>query len=238
MPRPVTGGVAFEQLDAGLFHTCGVTAEGTGYCWGWNGGMLGNGENFFDNSFPSHAYHTPTPILGGLAFRSISAGNLHTCGIDGSGAAYCWGGLLPSWNFGRLGTGGFDDTVIPTKVTGTHSFVQIDAARENSILAANTCAVTVDNRAYCWGANRVGQVGASVGETCRASDNNVFACVSAPTLVSDELEFVRVDTGLESACGLTVEGNAFCWGRNGDGQLGDGTSTDRPRPVRVLTPFL
>src|SRR2546421_12978026 len=50
---------------------------------------------------------------------------------------------------------------------------------------------------------------------------------------SDSLKFTAVSASGEFACGLTVAGAAYCWGADDRGQLGDGTTTDRTRPVRV-----
>ena len=85
------GGPWYDGLTG---HTCGVSAEGTGYCWGDNRfGQLGDG------STTSRA--VPTPVPGGLRFASLQAGGNHTCGITRDGDLYCWGA-----NFvGQLGNG-------------------------------------------------------------------------------------------------------------------------------------
>jgi alpha-tubulin suppressor-like RCC1 family protein len=90
----VTGGLTFKSLSAGGFHTCGVTTNGAGYCWGDNGaGQLGIGSKA--------ASKTPVRVSGGLAFDSISAGTRHTCGVTTDGAVFCFGentmeGVSPS----------------------------------------------------------------------------------------------------------------------------------------------
>ncbi|PYP20711.1 MAG: hypothetical protein DMD53_09885, partial [Gemmatimonadetes bacterium] len=45
--------------------------------------------------------------------------------------------------------------------------------------------------------------------------------------------FARVSAGGSHACGVTPGGAAYCWGANVNGQLGDGTTTDRLSPVAV-----
>jgi alpha-tubulin suppressor-like RCC1 family protein len=39
--------------------------------------------------------------------------------------------------------------------------------------------------------------------------------------------------GYGSSCGVTTVDRAYCWGANGRGQLGDGTTTTRLKPVLV-----
>ena len=47
-------------------------------------------------------------------------------------------------------------------------------------------------------------------------------------------EALSVDPSGFHACGLTAAHQVYCWGNNGQGQLGDGTLTNRSTPVAVL----
>lgn len=48
------------------------------------------------------------------------------------------------------------------------------------------------------------------------------------------LVFRSLTAGSSHACGVTVTGAAYCWGFNFFGQLGDGSTTDKPLPTPVL----
>jgi alpha-tubulin suppressor-like RCC1 family protein len=80
--------------------------------------------------------------------------------------------------------------------------------------------------AYCWGYNQFGELG--IG----GSPGNF---VTTPTKVAGGLQFSGVSTGPvgKHTCGITPANRIYCWGYNADGQLGDGTTTNRPAPVKV-----
>lgn len=85
VPHPVAGGHHFRQISAGSLHACAVTPQNRAYCWGRNTfGALGDGTDAFRQRHP-------VPVVGGLQFSSVSAGNQYTCAVTPSGAAYCWG---------------------------------------------------------------------------------------------------------------------------------------------------
>jgi alpha-tubulin suppressor-like RCC1 family protein len=106
-PLLVSGGLTFSTVDAGFFHTCGVTTGGQAYCWGrGDQGRLGHGS--------TDTKSVPTLVSGGLTFATVSAGAYYTCGLTTTGAAYCWG----SGASGQLGNGSKDDKYVPTLVSG------------------------------------------------------------------------------------------------------------------------
>jgi alpha-tubulin suppressor-like RCC1 family protein len=105
-PVAVSGGLIFTDLAAGWEHTCGITLDGSAYCWGrgW-AGQLGDGANLERES--------PVRVAGGIRFQTISAGWFHTCGLATDGLAYCWGNNTS----GQLGSG-TPSTNVPTMVLG------------------------------------------------------------------------------------------------------------------------
>jgi alpha-tubulin suppressor-like RCC1 family protein len=207
-PVPVSGGLRFRQVNAALLHTCGVTLHDRAYCWGLNSqGQLGGGPEG-DLSL------TPVRVVGGLRFRRVIAGFSHTCGVTPGDQAYCWGGNF----FGQLGDGTTTMRQMPLPVAGGLQFRQVAAAGQH-----HTCGVTVDDRAYCWGWNRDGQLGN--GSTITQSRR--------PVAVAGGLSFRQVSAHFNHTCGVTVGNVAYCWGLNSDGQLGDGTTNTRLTPVRV-----
>ena len=112
-PVAVSGGLSFTALAAGGGYTCGLTASGAAYCWGSNDtGQLG----IFPVTIRSSS--TPIAVSGGLSFRAIAAGTFHTCGLTGSGAAYCWG----FDDYGQLGDGSTSGGAIPAAVSGGLTF--------------------------------------------------------------------------------------------------------------------
>ncbi|QIM17883.1 hypothetical protein G7066_02830 [Leucobacter coleopterorum] len=98
-------------------------------------------------------------------------------------------------------------------------FTQISAGLSFSL------ALGADGNTYAWGYSPDGQVG-----------NGTNADSLLPVVVSSEgVEFTQVSAGATAALALDSDGNAYAWGKNDAGQLGDGTTTDRFTPVRVNT---
>jgi alpha-tubulin suppressor-like RCC1 family protein len=213
VPVPVdAGGLQFRRVSAGGSHTCGVTTDNRAFCWGRNGqGRLGDGTTTDIDRV------RPVAVTGGLFFLQVSPGDDHTCGVTTTNRVYCWG----SNSYGQLGEGGtvgLSPTPIP--IASGRRFREVTAG--NYFFAAYTCAVTTDDRAFCWGNGRAGQLG----------DGKNFLR-DTPRAVAGGLHFRQVRAGAYHTCGVTTGNQAFCWGRGFEGALGDGTTTLRLTPVAV-----
>jgi alpha-tubulin suppressor-like RCC1 family protein len=150
--------------------------------------------------------------------HTISAGGYHSCGLTPFGAAYCWGRN----EHGQLGDGTFTDRTSPVAVLNGQTFTSISAGFYHS------CALTASGEVYCWGNNELGQLGDGT-RTRRA----------APVPVSGGQTFRRLSAGGGfHTCALTGQGVAYCWGHNVDGQIGDGTTTDRTAPEPVAGGYI
>ena len=210
----VSGGLTFAQLTVGTKHVCGVTSGGTAYCWGSDSnGQLG------DSVAQSQCYGmpcdtTPGSVRGGLVFTQLAAGQYHTCGLATDGHTYCWGAN----GYAQLGNLQLSDRNKPFPIIYDPGFTSLAA-----IGGDHSCGLTASGQAYCWGLDNYGQVG----------NGTVIDTVPSPTAVSGGLAFTQLVGGLLHTCGLTVGGQAYCWGFNESGELGDGTTTYRSTPVAV-----
>src|SRR5436190_957150 len=206
-------GLMFATVSAGYGEfVCGVTAVQAAYCWGYNGyGQLGNGTLVSST--------TALTVSGGLTFASVSAGVAATCGVTPAGAAHCWGHN----GRGELGNGTRTNSLTPVAVSGGLTFAAVSSSNSLNF----TCGVTTAGAAYCWGDNIYGELGN--GTTDAFGQNPT----TTPGPVSGGLTFASVSAGNGFACGVTTTGAAYCWGANGDGALGNGTTTPSATPVVV-----
>lgn len=210
-PTLVPGALVFIQLSAGGNQTCGRLTSGAAYCWGDNRyGQLGDGSITERDG--------PTPVSGGLLFNHIKTDSTHTCALTGAGAAYCWG-LNSS---GELGDSTTTARRTPTPVRGGPFFSQI------TVGAHHTCALSNDGTAYCWGNDLSGQLG-----------DGGIANVNHPNPVTaGSVRFHQISAGASHTCAVATTGQAYCWGANNDGPIGDGSNMYRRTPVLVSTSFL
>jgi alpha-tubulin suppressor-like RCC1 family protein len=203
---PLAGVMA---IDMGSRHVCGQQADGSVWCWGRNNaGQVGNGATV-DQPF----------AVSILVADSFDVGRRHTCAVQTDNTLSCWG---EGWR-GRLGDGDLmgASKSVPTPVLDAIGGSPFSAT---SVAAGGvSCAITSDEHVSCWGNNQYGQTG-----------NGAGAYTPMPVLSVDGAPFVgaeRLVASFGRVCSHMTDGALLCWGRNSEGQLGDGTTINRGNPV-------
>jgi alpha-tubulin suppressor-like RCC1 family protein len=212
LPRVVATG-ASAPLGTGAQHGC-VDLGGL-HCWG-NGieGRIGDGTEI------SRA--APVPIASG-AWRSVD-GDFHmTCAIDDNGDMSCWG-----TNPYGLGVTGVGSSYTPLAVG--------EAGAWRQVVVGNRVACALrddDGSAWCWGYNSAGILAAF-----RDDAGTPYDVSQEPIAVSGGHSFVDLALWDAHACAIDDNGDAWCWGNNTRGRLGNGTTDFAPVPTPVTTPVL
>jgi alpha-tubulin suppressor-like RCC1 family protein len=195
-------------VTAGGEYTCVGLPDGTAQCTGRNGfGQHGNGT--LNNS-------TRLGPVSDLSTASqVIAGDEFACALLANGTAKCWG-LGES---GQRGDNSFSTFALtPVTVNGLTGAVALAAGY------GHTCALLSNATLRCWGENREGQLG-----------NGAIANpgTAQPVSVSGITGATAVTTGAYHTCALLNTGTVRCWGRNHQGQLGNGTVTSSSTAVTV-----
>ena len=194
------------DIAAGVDFTCAVQKDAA-LCWGSNDtGQLGNG------SYTSSS--VPEPVSGlESGVTAIAASVFHACAVK-DGEVWCWGENLA----GALGDGTNQNSSIPVKVAGLEGEIRMLV-----VGGSHTCVLTGAGGVKCWGANASGQLGDGSTEN-RNAPVDVSGLSSGVTAIA---------AGGSHTCAMLENGAVKCWGRNDDGQLGDGSNTDSNVPVDV-----
>jgi alpha-tubulin suppressor-like RCC1 family protein len=191
---------------------------------------LGLGDN---RPLPRHTLGTVKGLTNVVA---AAAGLQCSYAVLGDGRLLAWGGN----SSGRLGTmtraqfearaswGPNSNTPIPVAT----KFDAVDVASHNW----HVLALARDGSVYAWAANDKGQLGIGtlpVFDFKGKSDSEATGYLPYPMRIPDLSDVVAIDTGFEHSLALLKDGTVRAWGNNRYGQLGDGTTMDRDKPVVV-----
>jgi alpha-tubulin suppressor-like RCC1 family protein len=212
-PVSVSGGFTdWCQVSAGSDHSLGLRTNGTAWAWGCNGGgRLGDGTTVSKRS--------PVSVVGGFSdWCQVSAGRYHSLGVRTNGTAWAWG-----CNGGRLGDGTTVTRSSPVLVAGGFTdWCQVSINYGNHNLGVR-CNGTI----WAWGNNAQGQLG-----------DGTTVTRSSPVLVAGGFtNWCQVSAGRYHSLGVRTNGTLWAWGDNGNGQLGNNTTTSRSSPVLVVGGF-
>ena len=229
----------YVQVSAGALHSLALGSDGYAYAWGYNGvyGRLGN-DNANGSSVSSYSSvpvrvrdpASPTNASKGIQATQVSAGGDHSLAVGSDGYAYAWG-LNDS---GQLGNNTASSSPVPVRVRDPSSptitskglkAIQVSAGGSHSLAEGS------DGNAYAWGNNTYGQIG-----------NNTTGSSYVPVRVRDPaspkdtskgLQAAQVSAGGDHSLAVGSDGNAWAWGNNGYGRLGDGSTDSKSVPVPV-----
>ena len=177
---------------------------------------------------------------GGSSFTTVVAAYTFSCALNADRQAYCWGlgGQLgaPTSETCVTQSSSYPCSTRPVAVSGGLAFAALSATW------SHTCAVTPylssgpsapTGTPYCWGSNFGGQLGDGT-TTNRLLPTSVAL---EPTFGTGLPPFTAISSGYTHTCGLTMTGDAYCWGGEMGhiyGQLGDGTTAQRLVPTAVV----
>ncbi|MFA6383185.1 MAG: hypothetical protein WCX17_02060 [Parcubacteria group bacterium] len=221
-----------KSVTVGNNQTCAVSNNNNVYCWGYNNyGQLG------DNT--TNQQNTPVRVLKGAAasgdndgtnltnVKSVFAGGAHTCAVSNNNNTYCWG-----YNsYGQLGDNTTTARYTPVRVlkgeaaTGDNDGTNLTNVKSVTAGGVHTCAVSEAGNAYCWGYNNNRQLGNH--SYVQSATPVRVADLYSPTFLSN---MVQISAGSAHTCAVSGTGSVYCWGDNGNGQLGDNTTTARYTP--------
>jgi alpha-tubulin suppressor-like RCC1 family protein len=251
-PVAISPESSFVSVDIGLtFGACAITPGHTGMCWGkgtW--GRLGNGAETIATR--------PVAVSGGTRFAGIATSYGGTCGVTDAGAAMCWGiySVLGTGGPYPDDCGGVECSKSPVAVSGGLTFKPTIVHDGNRVCAIATndktycwggsttptalagapiftalaegdldaCGLAQSGTVYCWGSNRNGRFG---------SPPDIGMIQTVPVPVPGGQIFTKLSMSQNHMCGITTDGNVWCWGSNDYGELGDRTTAPSATPVRA-----
>jgi alpha-tubulin suppressor-like RCC1 family protein len=143
-----------------------------------------------------------TEIEGLGGVTTVTASDREICALEDSGEIAC---------FESIGD-------VPQILSSTHAFSALSGKY------AHHCAITRRSELYCWGENEEGQLG--------QDDLYPGTGSSIPLRVGQNADWTALSAGQGHTCGIRAPGTMWCWGRNSDDHLGQGSGS----PIQIRRP--
>ena len=199
-------GTNWVAVSAGSFHSLAIKSDGTLWAWGQNGnGQLGDGTLIDKN--------IPIQIGSATNWAYVSAGGNHSMAIKTDGTLWAWGFN----SYGQLGDGTFNQRTSPVQIGTGSNWATVSSG------GSHTLAIKTDGTLWSWGRNTSGQLG---NGTVNTSNIN-------PVQVGIAKDWRKIAAAFFHSLAIRTNGTLWTWGKNTNGQLGDGTVVDKSSPLQI-----
>jgi alpha-tubulin suppressor-like RCC1 family protein len=217
----------FIKLEYGYQHTIALTEEGKVFTWGNNeAGQLG------DNTTVSKS--SPVDITGKFTLSTgekvvdVAAGYNHTGILTSLGKVYTWGANTK----GELGDDTWIAKTVPVNITARFTLASGEKIVELDFMMFNSSALTSNGRIFTWGESASYALGSgSLGPSKVPLD------VTGNLLLLPGEKVASFSFGRDAAIALSSNNRVFTWGRNYEGQIGNGTTTEQSLPLDITSNF-
>lgn len=213
VPDRVLGMPKVKQISAGCDFSLALLENGKVYAWGRGiHGQLGNGSRATGS--------VPRQVTGLENITQIDAGCHHALALTADDTVKSWGYNL----YGQLGNSSTKSSTVPVDVDRLEGVSDIEAGAHHNYV------ITSDSMVWGWGNNQYGQL----LEADEAFDQNVSRTNRTAPVEIPRLEGVQqLAAGARHGAAVTAD-EVFTWGHNGEGQLGNGTTTPRYESVKIV----
>ncbi len=226
MPVQVTALSDVVAIAAGQDHSLALKSDGTVWSWGYNArGQLG----YDTTATVRNNSEEPVRIIELAYIKAIAAGHNHSLALKNDGTVWTWGGNVG----GELGydTGGIGSPHIQPK--------QMDPSYISDVIAIaggdkHSVALKQDGTVWAWGDNSYGQLGYGLGGLGGGYEPRQVM----KTVMPDEplTNATAISAGSFHTLALINDGSVWAWGKNENGEIGDGTFADKLLATQVSGP--
>jgi alpha-tubulin suppressor-like RCC1 family protein len=213
--QTIAGGTDWSIISVGQQHAAAIKTDGTLWTWG-NNGYTGDltGGALGDNTVVHRSSPVQT-VAGGTNWRFVAGGFYETAAIKTDGTLWVWG--LNYW--GQLGDGTIISRSSPVQtITGGTNWKHVS-------VNGHATAIKTDGTLWTWGVNYQGLLG----------DGTTTDRSSPVQTIAGGTNWSQGSSGASQTAAIKTDGTLWTWGRNYQGVLGDGTTTNRSSPVQTIS---